>query len=175
MSTVFSRWKVWLPAIAVGLLLVGMIANTTTSIYDVAHPAAVPYVSPEEAANRNGLADLGIDVVGELIIVLSAIFIFGHLVAIPGLVLGQPWAHVTACVMAAPIALCCGVLYVDNGGSFPSAAYNPDSIPRHVHAPNWVHVNDALGPPLLVGAAIAVLIVLFLPPVYRRFHGPFVD
>ncbi|MBM0226253.1 hypothetical protein [Micromonospora sp. ATA51] len=159
------------PAVAVGLLVLGLTLNAATIIYDLMHWDVVYYVPPEEAANRNGLADLGLQVVDQLASVLSGLAVAGLLLSLAGLVHGETWAHVTTCVLTAPFALCCGLTFINGGGSFTG---NPDdpNTPRHALAPTWVRIVDVLGPPLLVGAAAVVLILLFVPAVHRRFYPP---
>lgn len=166
-----SRWPVLAPTVAVGLLALGLALNGATMIYDLSHWDVVYYVPPEEAANRNGLADLGLEVVNQLATVVSGLAVAGLLLSMPGLVHGRTWAHATTCILTTPFALCCGVAFVEGRGSFAGNPDDPSNItPRHTSAPTWVLVGDALGPSLLVGAAIIVLILLFVPAIYRRFY-----
>ncbi|WFE24915.1 hypothetical protein O7623_15890 [Solwaraspora sp. WMMD791] len=160
------------PPIAVGVLLLGLLFKTATTTYVVTHLRAVDDgVSPEDAANRNGLEDLALDVVARLELTMSGLAIAGLLLSITGLVRGSGWAHVTTCALASPFALFCGILLVDGRGS---AVADIDDLghvaPRFEIVPTWVSVCDTLGPPLLVAGAIAVLVLLFLPPVFRRFY-----
>lgn len=165
------RWPVLAPAVAVGLLVLGLALNAATMIYDLTHWDVVYYVPPAEAANRNGLADLGLEVFDQLASVLSGLAVAGLLLSMTGLVRGRTWAHATTCVLTAPFALCCGLAFIKGRGSFAGNPDDPNNItPRHTSAPTWVLVGDAMGPLLLVGAAIIVLILLFVPPVYRRFY-----
>ncbi|MEV1145352.1 hypothetical protein [Micromonospora sp. NPDC049799] len=157
------------PAVAVGLLVLGLTLNAATILYDLMHWDVVYYVPPEEAANRNGLADLGLQVVDQLAVVLSGLAVAGLLLSLAGLVRGRTWAHVAACILTAPFALCCGLAFINGRGSFNGSPDDPNT-PRHTLAPTWVRIGDSLGPPLLVGAAIVVLILLFVPAVYRRFY-----
>ncbi|MEU8286921.1 hypothetical protein AB0C01_21570 [Micromonospora sp. NPDC048905] len=153
--------------------MLGLALNGATVIYDLTSHDAVYRVPPEEAVNRNGLADLGLVVFHQVATVVSGLAMAGLLLSMVGLVRGRRWAHGTACLVAAPFALCCGVAFVEGRGSF---AGNPDApsanTPQHTSAPTWVLVADVLGPPLIVGAAITVLILLFIPITYRRFHPP---
>ncbi|WP_130330602.1 hypothetical protein [Micromonospora kangleipakensis] len=159
------------PAVAVSLLVLGLVLNAATIIYDLAHWGVVYYVPPEVAANRNGLADLGAQVFDQLATGLSVLAVAGLLLSIAGLVRGRTWAHVTTCILTAPFALCCGLMFINGRGSFAGDPDDPNNIaPRHTFAPTWVLISDALAPPLLVGAAVIVLILLFLPPVYGRFY-----
>ncbi|MGY4684180.1 hypothetical protein ACWIGG_20645 [Micromonospora aurantiaca (nom. illeg.)] len=167
--TATSRWPLLAPAVAVGVLVLGLTLNAATILYDLTHADVVYDVSPQEAANRNGLADLGVQVVDQLALVLSGLVVVGLLVSSAGLLRGRAWAHVTVCILTAPIALCCGNAFIDGGGSFDDTADNSNT-PAHASAPTWVRIADSLGPPLLVGAAIVVLILLFVPAVHRRFH-----
>ncbi|MEU8329406.1 hypothetical protein [Micromonospora sp. NPDC048839] len=161
------------PTVAVGLLVLGLALNGATMVYDLTNHDVVYPVPPEEAGNRNGLADLGLLVFNQVATVVSGLAMAVLLLSMVGLVRGRTWAHVTACLVAAPFALCCGVAFIDGRGSF---AGNPDgpsaNTPQHTSASTWVLVADALGPPLIVGAAITVLILLFIPITYRRFHPP---
>ncbi|MGW3609170.1 hypothetical protein ACWD6N_04635 [Micromonospora sp. NPDC005163] len=161
--TPISRWPVLAPAVAVGVLVLGLALNAATIIYDLTRYDAVYYVPPGEASNRSGSADLGIQVVNQLALVLSGLAVAGLLLSIAGLVRGRTWAHVTTCILTAPFALCCGLTFINDPGS---SAENPG----HIWAPTWVRVGDALVLPLLVGAATVVVILLFVPAVHRRFH-----
>ncbi|MER7330392.1 MULTISPECIES: hypothetical protein [unclassified Micromonospora] len=167
--TLKSRWPVLAPAVAVGLLVLGLTLNAATITYDLMHWDEVHYVPPEEAANRNGLADLGLQVVDQLTLVLSGLAVAGLLLSLTGLVRGKTWAHVTTCILTAPFALCCGSAFINGQGSFNGSTGNPNTA-GHTPAPTWVRIGDALGPPLLVGAAVVVLILLFVPAVHRRFY-----
>ncbi|TYB96110.1 hypothetical protein FXF53_22960 [Micromonospora sp. WP24] len=158
------------PVVAVGFLVLGLVLNAATIIYDLTRPDFGYDLSPQEAANGNGLADLGLIVVAQLSSALSGLAVAGLLPAMVGLVRGRPWAHVTTCVVAAPIALCCGPALIK---SQDFSAGQPDSLtPWRTSAPSWVVLGDTLGPPLLVGAAIVVLVLLFVPAVHRRFYRP---
>ncbi|WP_433129650.1 hypothetical protein ACQPWW_05195 [Micromonospora sp. CA-240977] len=160
-----SRWPLLAPAAAAGLLALALTVNAATIIYDLTNYDTVYYVRPDEAANQNGLADLGIQVVNQVALTASALTVAGLLLSIVGLLWGRTWAHVTTCILAAPLALCCGLTFVNDPGPFTGP-------PQHASAPAWVRVADALGPPLLVGAAIVTLVLLFVPVVHRRFHPP---
>lgn len=151
------------PAVAVGPLVLGLALNAATISYDLMHYDVVYHVPPEEAAKRNGVVDLATQVVNELALVLAVLAAAGLLLSMAGLVRGRTWAHVTTCVLTAPFALCLGRAFINNSGSFRGN-------PRRTLAPTWVRVGDALGPPLLLGAATVVLILLFVPAIYRRFH-----
>ncbi|AXO35983.1 hypothetical protein GA0070562_3955 [Micromonospora tulbaghiae] len=164
-----SRWPLFAPAVAVGLLVLGLTLNAVTVLYDLTHWDVVYHVSPEEAANRNGLADLRAEVVGRLTVVLSGLAMAGLLLSLVGLVRGRAWAHTMTCILTIPMALCCGQAFIANRGSFAGSPDNPNA-PQHTSAPSGIRLADSLGPPLLVGAAIVVLILLFLPAIYRRFH-----
>ncbi|NBE83053.1 hypothetical protein [Micromonospora rubida] len=72
------------PVVAVGLLALGLALNAATIIYDLTHYDVVYYVPPEEAASRNGLADLGIQVVSQLALVLSGLVVAGLLLSMAG-------------------------------------------------------------------------------------------
>ena len=169
--TSISRWPVFAPVVAVSLLVLGLTLNAATIIYDLTHWDVVYYVPAEVAANRNGLADLGLQVIDQLAAVLSGLAVAGLLLATAGLVRGRAWAHETTCILTAPFALCCGPMFINGGGSSTGDLNDPHNIaPRHTFAPTWVLIGDVLGPPLLVGAAIIVLILLFLPPIFRRFY-----
>jgi hypothetical protein len=169
------RWPVVAPPIAVGVLLLGLLFKTATAAYVVTRlRAADDGVSPEDAANRNGLEDLALDVVARLELTISGLAIAGLLLSITGLVRGSGWAHVTTCALASPFALFCGILLVDGRGSVVADIDDSGHVPPlFEHVPTWVSVSDTLGPPLLVGGAIAVLVLLFLPPVFRRFYPPY--
>ncbi|MER7444016.1 hypothetical protein [Micromonospora avicenniae] len=161
------------PVVAVGLLVLGLALNAATTIYDLTHWNEVYYLPPEEAANRNGLADLGLEVIDQLASILSGLAAAGLLLAMVGLVRGRTWAHTTTCVLTAPLALCCGLAFIKGQGSFAGNPDDPNTLtPRHTSVPTWVLIGDALGPPLLVGSAIIVLILLFVPAVHRRFYPP---
>lgn len=168
-----SRWPVLAPPAAVGLLVVGIALHAATLVYDLTHWDVAYHLSPQEAADRNGLVDLVGQLVDQLAVVLSVVVVVGLLLSVPGLVKGQRGAHVTTCLLAAPFAVCCGTMLISGTGFFPRG---PDArsagAPQHGAAPTWVHVADALAPPLLVGAAIVVLVLLYVPPVHRRFYPP---
>jgi hypothetical protein len=169
--TSISRWPVLAPAVAVRLLVLGLALNAATIIYDLTHWDVVYYLPPEVAANRNGLADLGLQVFDQLASVLSALAVAGLLLSMAGLVRGRTWAHVKTCILTAPFAHCCGLMFINGRGSFAGDADDPNNIaPRHTFAPTWVLISDALAPPLLVGAAVIVLILLFVPRIYGRFY-----
>ncbi len=166
-----SRWPVLAPAVAVGLLVLGLTLNAATIIYDLAHWDVVYYVPPAEAANRNGLEDLGLELFDQLASVLAGLAVVGLVLSTAGLVCGRTWAHATTCILTAPFALCCGLAFIKGRGSFAGNPDDPNDLtPRHTSAPTWVLLTDAVGPPLLVGAAIVVMILLFVPAVYRRFY-----
>ncbi|HEX5598653.1 MAG TPA: hypothetical protein VFX61_21935 [Micromonosporaceae bacterium] len=165
------RWPVLAPAAAVGLLVLGLALNAATIIYDLTHWDVVYYVSPEEAANRNGLTDLAIQLFNKLALALSGLAAVGLVLSMVGLMRGRTWAHASTCILTAPFALCCGLAFIKGQGSFTGNPDAPNNItPRHTSAPTWVLIGDALGPPLLVSAAIIVLILLFVPSVYRYFY-----
>lgn len=166
-----SRWPVFVPPIAVGGLVLGLSLHAATTIYDIRHWDTVYDVAPEVAANRNGLADLALSLFAQLDLTISCLAIVGLLLSMPGLVRGRTWAHATACTLIAPFALCCGLLLVEGRGSLHGDLDDPDNIaPGRTHAPAWVLVSDTVGPPLLVSGAFVALILLLLPPVFRRFH-----
>lgn len=166
-----SRWPVFAPVVAISLLVCGLVLNGATISYDLTHWDAVYYVPPDVAANRNGLADLALMHSYQVGLAVSGLAVVGLLLSMAGLVRGKRWAHVTASVLTVPFALCFGPEFISGTGSFAGNVDDPNNIgPRHTFAPAWVLICDRLGPPLLVGAAIVVLILMFLPPVYRRFY-----
>ncbi|HSI91843.1 MAG TPA: hypothetical protein VK925_00005, partial [Jiangellaceae bacterium] len=169
-----SHWSVLAPPVAVGVLVLGLLLTVATTGYEITHWDVVyDDVSPEEAAHRNGLADLALHVFARVGLATSSLAIAGLLLSIPGLVRGRGWAHITACALASPFALFCGLRLVGGRGSVRGDLDDPDNIaPRFELAPTWVSLTDTLGPPLLVGGAVAVLILLSLPPVFRRFYPP---
>ncbi|MEU8181935.1 hypothetical protein AB0B86_14330 [Micromonospora sp. NPDC049047] len=163
--TSISRWPLRTPAAAVGLLALALTLSAATICYDLTNYDALFYVRPDEAANRNGAVDLGIQVVIQVTLAVCALSVAGLLLCMVGLLRGRRWAHVTTCILATPYALCGGLTVVNDPGSFSSQ-------PQHASAPAWVRVGDALAPPLVVAAAIVTLILLFVPVVHRRFHPP---
>ncbi|MCW3817715.1 hypothetical protein ONA91_24995 [Micromonospora sp. DR5-3] len=161
------------PLVAISLLVCGLVLNAATISYDLTHWGAVYYAPPEVAANRNGLADLALTLFDQLALVVSGLAVVGLLLSTVGLVRGRKWAHVTASMLIAPFALCCGLQFINGRNSFTGNLDDPNNIaPRHTFAPAWVLICDRLGPPLLVGAAIVVLFLMFIPPVHRRFYPP---
>ena len=167
-----SRWPVFAPVVAISLLVCGLVLNAATISYDLTHWGAVYDVPPEVAATRNGLADLALTLFDQLALAVSGLAVVGLLLAMAGLVRGRKWAHVTASVLTVPFALCCGLNFVNGKGSSAGDVDDPNyyNAPQRTSSPAWVLICDQLGPPLLVGAAIAVLILLFRPSVHRRFY-----
>ncbi|MET8120859.1 hypothetical protein [Micromonospora sp. NPDC005189] len=145
------------------MLVLGLTLNAATIIYDLTNYDVAYYVPPGEASNRNGLADLGIQVVNQLALVLSGLAVAGLLLSMAGLLRSRTWAHVTTLLLAVPFALCCGLTFIGDPGSATGK-------PGHTWAPTWVRIGDALALPLVVGAATVVVILLFVPAVHRRFH-----
>ncbi|MEU4474297.1 hypothetical protein [Micromonospora sp. NPDC023888] len=166
-----SRWTLLAPTVAVGLVVLGLALIGATAIYDLTSADVADYVTPAEAANRNGLADLGRDVVDQLTTAVTGLAAAGLLLSMTGLMRGKTWAHATTCIVTAPFALCGGLAFINSQG--PPAG-NPGELGNltlgHTSAPTWVLVGDTLGPALLVGGAVIALILLQLPAVYRRFH-----
>lgn len=170
------RWSVLTPPIAVGVLVFGLLLKAATTIYkfinwDTVYAADV---SPADAANGNGLEDLALHFLVRLELATSSLAIVGLLLSITGLVRGRGWAHITTCALASPFALFCGLLLIDGRGSVTGDLDDPDNVgPRLELVPTWVSHSDTYGPPLLVGGAITILILLFLPPVFKRFYPPY--
>lgn len=169
-ATVHPRWTLLAPLVTLGLLGLGLVLNAGSILYDDAHWDTVYEVSPQTAAKRNGLEDLGGIVIGRAGLVVSTVVLISLLASAVGLVRGQRWAHVTAGALAAPFALCCGIQYASGPGSLHEFDDSQYVNPRGSYAPAWLLVCDAAGPPLIVAGALAALTVLLLPPVWRRFH-----
>lgn len=169
--TSIPRWPVFAPAAGISLLVCSLMLNAATIGYDLMHWDAVYYVPPEVAANRNGLVDLAGQLVDQLALAVSGLAVVGLLLSLAGLVRGERWAHVTASVLTAPFAVGCGIQFL-NGRRSITGGFDSNAAPQHTLAPVWVLICDRLGPPLLMGVSIVVLILLFLPPVHGRFYPP---
>lgn len=74
------------------------------------------------------------------------------------------------CFLAGLFAFCCGVVFAGGGGSFEGTMADPSGAGPGHGLPTWVRVGDTVGPLLIFGAAIVVMVLLFLPPVFRHFH-----
>ncbi|MEV0610368.1 hypothetical protein AB0I61_28800 [Polymorphospora rubra] len=170
--TSMSRWLVLAPVVAVGLLVLGLALNAATTIYELAHWDVIYYVPPEEAANRNGLVDLVGIVTRETSLAVSGVAAVGLLLSMVGLVRGQRWAYVATCFLVGPFAYCCGVVFAGGRGSFDGTMADSSGTASDQILPTWFRVGNTVGPLLVFGAAITVLVLLFLPPIFRRFHPP---
>ncbi|WP_406070574.1 hypothetical protein [Micromonospora sp. NBC_01638] len=89
------------PTVAVGVVVLGLAPTGATAVYNRTSVDVADYVTPGEAANGNGLADLGLDVVDQLTTVVTSLAVASLLLSMARLTHAKTWAHATTCIVIA--------------------------------------------------------------------------
>jgi hypothetical protein len=164
-----ARWARLALLAASSVLIMGLALTVAAISYDLANWSTVYEITAETAASRNGLADLGGQVIGEAIRAVAGLTAVGLHISLVGVARGRTWAFVATGVLATPYALCCGAWLVDGGGRH-SEFDNPQHInARASYAPDWLLLSDVVGPLAVFGAAaVTVALCLLIVALCRR-------